>query len=192
MAEEALPAGGSPSPALLLPPLPRPVAWLVLQALGLQRLGCSEGLGIEQGRGAVKGALECQMLWVPRAGMEVECPPLPEPRSSFMGSARLWGRRCSPLLHFAGAPSATCQVGETAGVQELGPWGNQAGGAGLASAGSIGQRADGFRVLFWALPAPSPRPQVRLGIQVCSCRWGGGGGGGSPRGAGCLAAGGGS
>lgn len=75
MAEEALPAGGSPSPALLLPPLPRPVAWLVLQALGLQRLGCSEGLGIEQGRGAVKGALECQMLWVPRAGMEVECPP---------------------------------------------------------------------------------------------------------------------
>lgn len=53
-------------------------------------------------------------------------------------------------------PSTTCGGGGTTG-EEVSPWGHQMRGAGLASLGSTGQRADGFRVLFWALPPASPQ-----------------------------------
>lgn len=122
------------------PPLPLPAG------LGLLGPECSEGGEGRAGLGEEAHECWCQMMCVPRAGMEVACPPLlREPRGHFHRLSKAVQRR--PLrfcLCSAGAPEYHLPGGGNPG-REVGPQG-------------VWQEE-----LGWSVLAPLVRGQMGLG-----------------------------
>lgn len=87
----------------------------------------------------------------PRAGMEVECPPRPPEPGPLSGAQQGYSE-------VASLPSAL-RVSRSA---LWGVWREELSSP-ACHAGCTGQRADGFRVLFWAFPPPArPRPDLEV------------------------------